>query len=316
MIKLKTATLEAWVHPYGATLAGLWIKGTARSLVLGFAGPSGFKAEPIYAGAIVGPVANRIAKGRIAMDRNEWQMPCNDGENALHSGPDGLHAHVWDIRAQSDTQVTLTTDVPDGGIGLPGQRRIEARYVLNEDNTLDLFLSAISDKDTIMNLAHHPYWTLDKHDDVSRHILRVQAETYLPTGPDMIPTGQIAPVAQSDYDFRTFRPVPVDRTLDANLCLAQDKRQSPKPAAVLQGPTGLTLEVETTEPGLQVYNGSGLPTSDTRMHPGQRLAPFAGVALEPQGWPDAPHHAQFPSIALRALQMYRQHTRYKISRKS
>jgi aldose 1-epimerase len=276
---------------------------------------TGHMAHEIYAGAIVGPIANRIAGGQVRMDRATWQMPLNDGGNTLHSGPAGLHVVTWQVLSQSETSVNLAADLADGAAGLPGHRRIEVRYEIQGAN-LDLQLSAISDKDTYLNLAHHPYWTLDKHDTIGRHRLRVHAERYLPTDDQLIPTGDIAPVADTPYDFREARTVPDDISLDATLCLSQDRRPSPRQAATLMGPTGICLDIETTEAGLQVYNGSHLPTANTRMHPGQRLAPFAAMALEPQGWPDAPNHAAFPSILLRAHRVYRQHTRYLFSRKS
>jgi aldose 1-epimerase len=296
MIRLKSDTLEAWVHPTGATLVGLWLRGRPRSLVLGFAGASGYARIPIYAGAIVGPVANRIAKGQLTIGNDPWQMQTNDGPHALHSADQGLHARHWTIRSKSRHQVTLTCDLPDGDAGLPGNRVIEARYILQDEGGLDVHMSAISDRDTVMNLAHHPYWNLDGRETVSRHTLQIHAYQYLPT----------------DYDFRQFTALPVDRTLDANLCLARARRVTPALAAELVGSTGVHLTIETTEPGLQVYNGSGLPDIRVPMHPGQRLGPCAGIALEPQSWPDAPNNPEFPSISLPGGQMYRQHTRYRV----
>lgn len=312
MIRLKSDTLEAWVHPTGATLVGLWLRGRPRSLVLGFAGASGYARIPIYAGAIVGPVANRIAKGQLTIGNDPWQMQTNDGPHALHSADQGLHARHWTIRSKSRHQVTLTCDLPDGDAGLPGNRVIEARYILQDEGGLDVHMSAISDRDTVMNLAHHPYWNLDGRETVSRHTLQIHANQYLPTDAEMIPTGQIADVAHTDYDFRQFTAIPVDRTLDANLCLARARRVTPALAAELVGSTGVHLTIETTEPGLQVYNGSGLPDIRVPMHPGQRLGPCAGIALEPQSWPDAPNNPEFPSISLPGGQMYRQHTRYRV----
>ena len=313
MIKLRSAGLEAWILPRGATLAGLWLDGIPRSLVLGFAGPRGYAACPVYAGAVVGPVANRIAGATVAINGHQHHMQPNDGANALHSGDAGCHLRDWQIADKSDTHATLRLNLADGDTGLPGRRRIEARYELT-GTALDLHLTALSDRDTVMNLAHHPYWSLDGLPDVGAHSLRVAAETYLPTDAETLPTGEIAPVAGTDYDFRTPRRLPVDRCLDANLCLSTRPRRALTPVATLKGSTGITLQIDTTEPGLQLYNGCALPESDVAMLPGQNMAPFAGVALEPQGWPDAPRHAAFPQISLHSGALYHQHTRYRLSR--
>ncbi|WP_298969729.1 aldose epimerase family protein [uncultured Roseobacter sp.] len=313
MIVLQSDTLKAHILTRGATLAGFWLRGHPRSLVLGFEDPLAFDSAAFYAGAIVGPVANRVARGQIELDNQVFQMPSNEGTTCLHSGDDGLHAQDWTISDQTVNTVTLETALPDAAIGLPGARRIRATYALEAENTLVLTITASSDCDTVMNLAHHPYWTLDEKADVSHHQLQIHADTYLPVNHQNLPTGHITPVAGSAYDFRTKRAVPVDRTLDANLCVATARSDTPRDVATLTGGTGLALHIASTEPGLQVYNGSGLPSDGPSALPGQNIAPFAGIALEPQGWPDAPNHPQFPSILLPAGAEYRQETRYRTS---
>lgn len=313
MIVLQSQALTAHILPRGATLAGLWLKGRPRSLVLGFSDPLAFDAAAFYAGALVGPVANRIAQGRVRIDGYCFTMPLNEGANCLHSGDGGLNELDWHIADQCLNKVVLKAHLPDTANGLPGTRSISATYQIDDD-TLCLKISAFSDCDTVMNIAHHPYWTLDDCEDVSQHTLQVHAGQYLPVDTQNLPTGEIASVTGSDYDFREPKPVPVDRSLDASLCIASRQSIQPKDVAILTGQNGVRLYISTTEPGLQVYNGSGLPSDGPSALPGQIIAPFAGIALEPQGWPDAPNHPHFPTISLVAGAEYRQQTCYRIAK--
>lgn len=312
MIVLHSASLSAHILCQGATLAGLWLKGHPRSLVLGYSDPLSFAASPIYAGALVGPVANRVSRGRVVIAGTAYQMAQNEGENCLHSGDGGLHALIWSIVEQNASSVTLAVELPDLANGLPGARQVRATYAL-EDDTLCLTIVARSDDTTVMNIAHHPYWTLDETADVSAHRLQVNAKEYLPVDDQNLPLGPRVPVSGTDYDFRQPRRVSIDRTLDANLCISSTRSDTPNNVAHLIGRDGISLHIASTEPGLQVYNGSGLPMGGPDALPGQRIAPFAGIALEPQGWPDAPNHASFPSITLASGSEYRQITRYRIA---
>lgn len=313
MIELKSSKLKAHILQRGATLAGLWIAGIPRSLVLGFKHPSGFEETPIYAGAIVGPVANRIAGAQLEIDTEHWKMPPNEGSTCLHSGSNGLHMRTWDIKAQTQSSVTLGLDLLHGDIGLPGNRHIQVTYALDDDGVLHLTIKATSDRATVINIAHHPYWSLDDTGSLAEHSLQINAGAYLPITHDTLPTGEIASVADTMFDFRTARAVPTDITIDHNYCLHSSRRTNPAPAAVLTGSTGVRLKIETTEPGLQVYNGSGLPHDGAPMLPGQALSPYAGIALEAQAWPNAPHHIDFPSISLTNGTPYLQKTLYRIS---
>ncbi|MDW3222115.1 MAG: aldose epimerase family protein [Paracoccaceae bacterium] len=314
MIVLQSSALTAHILPRGATLAGLWLKGHPRSLVLGFADQLAFESAAFYAGALVGPVANRVSGGQIRIGGKTFQMPRNEHPNCLHSGDGGLNELIWDVSDQTLASVTLTLELPDCANGLPGTRKISATYALTELDTLSLTITALSDCDTPMNVAHHPYWTLDCSQDISGHFLQVNATDFLPVNEQMIPTGQIMPVARSKYDFRAACPVPVDQALDANLCISSIPSDVPQDVAVLKGSDGITLHIASTEPGLQVYNGSGLPTDGPTALPGQRIQPFAGIALEPQGWPDAPNHPHFPSVMLPRDGAYRQETHYRITK--
>ncbi|MFK7744124.1 MAG: aldose epimerase family protein [Roseobacter sp.] len=314
MIILHSDTLTAHILPYGATLAGLWYRDCPRSLVLGSDDTDSYRNDLCFFGAIVGPVANRIRDAQVTIGDTQWILPANEGTTCLHSGPNGLHARDWQVTEQSGTLVRLACEMAHGDCGLPGNRWFEASYHLSAAGQIDLNLTAKSDRDTLVNMAHHPYWQLDQGPTVARHMLQVNAQAFTPVDADTLPTGQVADVQGTAYDFQDMQRVPADRPLDANLVLAPQPREHLHPAATLTASNGMRLEIETDQAGLQVYNGSGIPCADVPLHTGQRLTPFAGIALEPQAWPDAPNYPNFHAIRLQAGDTYRQHLRYKIAK--
>lgn len=229
-------------------------------------------------------------------------MPCNEnGVTALHSGPDGLDQRTWHVLERSDSDVRLGITLHDGEGGLPGTRDIAVHYALSEA-TLTLTITATTDAPTPINIAHHPYWRLG---DASAHRLLIAATQYLPVDAANIPTGQIADVAGTPFDHRT--PKALDPNVDHNFCIAHAPRALPAHVATLAGADGLTLHIDSTEPGLQVYAGAHLPTLA-----GTEVKPHAGIALEPQGWPDALNHADFPSVLHTPTRPYRQITQYRV----
>lgn len=312
-ITLSTHSLEVDVLPYGASLVGVRLKGVTRNLVLGFADPEDHARIPICAGGLAGPVANRIGGGLARIDGQDWQMPQNEnGQTTLHSGPDGTHRLTWTMEARTDTSVTFAITLAHGQNGLPGNRALRATYSVS-DGTLSLEVEATTDAPTLMNMASHPYWNLDGAADVSGHQLHVAAEAYLPTDDLNLPTGARTPLAQSAFDFSAPSAVPLDPALDVNFCLADNMRTEPAFAAELQGGDGTTLRIATTAPGLQVYNGAHLPADAADLQGDACLAPYAGIALEPQHWPNAPHHPDFPQITLRPGETYRQISTFTFS---
>ncbi|MEM6303109.1 MAG: aldose epimerase family protein [Pseudomonadota bacterium] len=312
-ILLSSDALRAEVLPYGATLADLRFQGGPRSLVLSFEDPQDHARVPIWAGAIAGPVANRVRAGRVEIGAEHYQMPLNEPQASLHSGADGLHAQNWAVAAQSASSVTLTCDLPHLWGGLPGNRHFEVRYRLAE-TTLRLEITARTDLTTPVNIAAHPYWRLDNHLDITRHRLEIAASTYLPTDAHTLPLDAPVPVAGTDFDFRTPKPVLKDQGLDVNFCLGTRMLAAPRPVARLCGQDGTALEIATTTPGLQVYNGAFLPSADSALRGNARLAPYTGIALEPQHWPDALTHRHFPSILLAPEAQYRQTSEFTLTR--
>lgn len=283
----------------------------SRDLILGVRTPDAQVPNPIYAGAIVGPVANRITRGQIDIDGKTWTMPLNEnGETTLHSGTDGLHAVLWDVQIQEKHRVVFECTLRDSQCGLPGNRKIAVEYALDAHG-LKLVITAVSDQQTPMNIAHHPYWVLD--DDQSRTKLQITADRYLPISPIGLPDGEIAPVAGTFFDFLSPAYLGESTEIDHNFCLSTDPISKLRPVAQLIASDGLTVDIETTEPGLQVYTGATLPDLPDISMFGGSIRPYGGIAIEAQGWPDAPNNSNFPSIFINAGEVYRQETYYRIA---
>ncbi|MFK7868057.1 MAG: aldose epimerase family protein [Roseobacter sp.] len=311
-ITLCSGPLTAAFLPLGARLTGLWHAGFPDSLVLGYRAREAYATDPFYLGAVVGPIANRVAKSIAEVGGTRWQMTANEGDTCLHSGPEGASHKQWHTRAQSAEHVAFELEYAHAEGGLPGNRHIRIDYRLTSD-ALCLSITATSDRDTPVNLAHHPYWCLDASPQGPSQWLRVIADAYLPVDARGLPTGDTLPVKDSAYDFSQPRLVPTDIPLDANLCLSARRAKSPTPVAHLTARNGLAMTIQTTEPGLQVYNGAGLYDAGDDLHNGGRLRPYMGLALEPQGWPGALNHAGFPTIMIKAGATYRQETVYRIA---
>ena len=246
-------------------------------------------------GPVVGPVVNRLTMP-VTLDGSALPLePVLAAGFVLHSGAGGTQDRVWDTVETSRDRLVLAIELADGVGGFPGRRRIVADWRVTGD-TLSLRIAATTDRPTLMNVAHHPYWALDGPEaGRGGHLLRSPATRFTPSTPLATPTGEIRDVAGSDYDFRAPRaPSP---GLDANLCLADAPSPDPMPAATLTSEGGRRLEILTTAPGLQVFTGR----------------PY-GIALEPQFWPDAPAHPAFPSIRLDPGKPFRQTTLYRFAR--
>lgn len=260
------------------------------SLVDGSSSEEEARGPKLNHGSVAGPVANRIAGGTADIDGMTYDFERNEGGiTTLHSGSKSLRDAVWEIDALSDNCATLSILRRHLEDDLPGERRFTAVYAVGDDS-FSLTFEATTDRPTLVNLALHPYWTLAAGGRDTLRI-RVNASSYLPVNEQKIPTGEIAAV-EGKFDLRDAkRPSP---EIDHNFCLTAPAYEGP---AVSLFSATLTLEIETDAPGVQVFTGK----------------PF-GIAIEPQHWPDAPHHSNFPSILLRPGETYRQTTRYRFQR--
>lgn len=314
---------RARVLSWGATLRDLeipQIDGRLRRVVLGFEDAARYIANPPYLGATCGRVANRIAEGRFSRNGRVYDVGRNEaGITHLHGGARGFSHRNWRIAAVSADAVTLTRRSPDGEEGYPGALDLACTYRLDAPATLTVEMSARAEAATPVSLAHHSYFTLDPAGSVRELELEVAAAAYTPVDARLIPTGAIAPVAGTPFDFT--RPQRLDARgafYDVNFVLNEPSGAGPRFAARAACPrTGLVLEVWTDAPGLQVYDGQYLkPTRDGLGSPrqgAQRHGAHAGICFEPQHFPDAVNQPGFPSPWVEAGDTYRQVTAYRFS---
>jgi aldose 1-epimerase len=310
-IRLAGGELTAVILTQGAILQDLRLAGVPHSLTLGSDQLAAYEGPMGFFGAVVGPVANRIGGAQAVVGGRTCRFEANEGPNLLHGGASGTWAQNWRIEAASEAEVTLGLSQPDGLGGFPGNREISAHFALS-GQALTLTLSATTDAPTLINLANHSYWTLDGRPDIAGHSLRVAADRYLPVDAALLPLGPPEPVSGA-FDLRAGRRLDLTEGFDHNFCLADAVRPR-SVAAELTGQSGVRMVLETTEPGLQVYDGRGIATAPYPGHAGQPYGPHAGIALEAQRWPDAPAHADYPSIGLVPGESYRQVTRYSFDR--
>lgn len=311
---------------YGATVQSIMVPdrhGQWDDVVLGYPTLDGYVDKPQYFGVTVGRFANRIAGASFVLDGRRYALASNDGSSSLHGGVKGFDKQVWtiaDVRSGPVASVTFTRTSPDGEEGYPGTLTTSVTYTLDERNALTTTFTATTDKPTVVNLTNHSLFNLagvaHGHDAMGA-LLTVAADAYLPVDSRLIPTGELRPVAGTPFDFRTARRIGerlrdardpqilIGRGYDHNFVLRGGVTREPRFAARLEDPaTGRTMELWTTEPGVQVYTGNFL--DGTVPGAGQTLYRQGdAIALEPQRFPDSPNQAAFPSARLDAGQTYR-----------
>jgi aldose 1-epimerase len=319
------------VTNYGGTVVSIHAPdrdGRTADVVLGYVALDGYlKASP-YFGSIVGRYANRIAKGRFTLDGRTYTLATNNGENALHGGKKGFDKVVWQARPSTTPAgpaVTLSYTSPDGEEGYPGTLKAEVTYTLTDDNELRIDYAATTDKPTVVNLSNHSYFNLGGPDerDILSHLLTIDADRYTPVDPTLIPTGQLAPVEGTPFDFR--KPTPIGSRIEAdddqlrrgrgydhNFALNGEAGKLRPVVRLAHGPSGRVMEILTTEPGVQFYSGNFLDGSITGKG-GKVYVRRAGLCLETQHYPDSPNHQAFPSTVLRPGERYRSTTIYRFT---
>jgi aldose 1-epimerase len=310
---LTGAQIEVRVTAYGAHLVSVRTPdrtGKMADVVLGYDTLDTYLIKPSpYIGAVVGRYGNRIALGKFTLDGKTYQIPINNGANALHGGPVGFDQYVWQAKEVPDG-VEFTHVSPDGDMGFPGTLTATVRYTLKA-NTLRIDYSAKTDKATVVNLTNHAYFNL--HGDDAGNILdqkiEINADRYTPVDAGLIPTGELAPVAGTPMDFR--KPEIIGARIDADNeqlkraggydfnWVLNGKAGTLRLAAIVTDPvSGRKLTVETTEPGVQFYSGNFLDGSFTGRH-GVKYLKHAGLCLETQHFPDSPNHPDFPSTVVK-----------------
>ena len=300
--------MVAKVLTWGAVLRDLRVPlpgGGTQGVVLGFRDFAPYPVQSPYFGAVVGRYANRIAGGRFTLDGETYELDRNEADATLHGGSGGFSQRLWRIKAASSDALTLALTSPDGDQGFPGRVEATCRYALGPGPRLRIDLRAWTDRATPVNLTHHAYYNLDGGRDIGDHRLRVPAAHYTPTGPGKIPTGEVAPVDGTHFDFRQPRRLlGADGGYDHNLVLATHGEPGMRPVAELvSNRSGILMRMASTEPGLQVYDGALIVATAAGLE-GRAYAPHAGLCLEPQVFPDSPNRPGFPSAILRPGEAY------------
>jgi len=300
-------------------------RGAFADIVLGYDSLEGYLGRSPYFGTITGRYANRIAGGTFTIDGTTFTLATNNGPNHLHGGVRGFDKVVWrgePFEREGEAGVILRYVSADGEEGYPGRLETTVTYTLRDDNTWTVDYRATTDKPTHVNLTQHTYFNLvgDGARDVLDHELRINADRYTPVDATLIPTGELAPVEGTPFDFRAATPIgaridadhPQIRNglgYDHNFVLSRDGAGLVEAAFVRAPTTGRTLTVSTTEPGMQLYTGNFLDGSITGKH-GHVYKRRFGFCLETQHFPDSPNKPSFPSTLLRPGETYRSTTVY------
>ncbi len=330
---LKNANgVTAKITNYGGIIVSLLAPdkdGNLADVVLGFDSADEYvsKKSP-YFGSITGRYANRIAKGKFTLDGTEYTLAVNNGPNHLHGGDVGFDKKVWQaepMETPDGPALKLSYTSPDGEEGYPGELSCTVIYTLTADNALKIDYEATTDKPTVLNLTNHSYFNLSGHGTptILDHVLTIHADRFVPTDDTGIPLGDLASVEGTPFDFRN--PTPIGERIgaddeqlkngigyDHNYVLKDGRDGKLIPAATVKDPaSGRVLEVETTEPGLQLYVGNyldGVEGKDGKVYPYR-----SALCLEAQTFPDSPNQAGYPSPVLRPGETYRQTTIYRLS---
>lgn len=324
-VELSNASgVSARIITLGAAIQALSVPdrhGKSEDVVLGYATAAEYVAKPQYFGATVGRYANRIAQGRFELSGKQYALQANDGPNHLHGGLRGLDKVVWKIESASNgspARVVLTHTSPDGDGGYPGALKITATYALSDKNELTIEYRATTDKSTIVNITNHSYFNLagaTGNSDVMDQRLTLFADLYTPVDKTLIPTGERRKVAGTAFDFRTAEAIgrrvrdgsdeqiQFGRGYDHNFIL-NGLAGTLRTAARLEDPaSGRVMEMLTAAPAVQFYSGNFL--DGTVVGKGSRVYRQGdGLCLEPQVFPDAPNHADFPPARLDPGQVY------------
>lgn len=319
--------VEVTITNYGATVQAIKTpdrSGRVEDITLGYDTLAGFqsKGNP-YFGTIVGRYGNRIDKGRFTLAGHEYKLPINNGTNSLHGGIKGFDKQVWDVKDAGAGHVTLHYLSQDGEEGYPGNLDVTVKYTLNANNELKIDYTLTTDKNTVHNLTNHAYFNLagEGNGDVLKHEVMLNADNFTTIKADLIPTGEIKPVAGTPFDFR--KPHAIGERIngkDPQLVYGKGYDHNfivngsgmRLAARVTEPASGRVLEVLTDEPAIQLYTGNFLDGT-VRGKGGKAYGNRSAFCLETQHYPDSPNHPNFPSTELKAGQTFHSTTIFRFS---
>ena len=326
--------MEVKITNYGGIITSVVVPdrdGNMENVTLGFDNLDAYVEGHPYFGNITGRYANRIARGTFDIDDENFYLALNNGPNTLHGGDVGFDKVVWvaeEVSGEGEVGVKLSRVSPDMEEGYPGNLTVEVTYTLTDNDEIRIDYHATTDEPTVVNLTNHAYWNLagDGSGTTENHLLTLMASNYTPVDANLIPTGEIAPVAGTPMDFTTphaigerirddFEQLLLGRGYDHNYVL---DRESPDDtslivAAVVEEPeTGRTLTISTTEPGIQFYSGNFLDATEIGAA-GKMYRQGDGFALETQHFPDSPNQPNFPDTVLEPDEEFNSTTVYAFS---
>jgi aldose 1-epimerase len=325
MVTLKnTKGVEIQAINYGAIITSVKVPdraGKVADVVLGFDRPESYWADPPppYFGSVVGRYANRIAKGQFVLAGKTYKLAANNGPNALHGGRRGFDKVMWNLATRETpggSSAIFTRTSPDGEEGYPGNLAVTVTYTLTEKNELIVDYRAATDKATPVNLSQHSYFNLagEGSGDILGHHLTINADRYTPVDDTLIPTGELAPVRDTPFDFRQATAIgarinadhpqlKAGKGYDHNWVL-NGTGAAPRFAARLSDPvSGRTMDISTTEPGIQFYSGNFLDGT-IKGKGGRVYGHRAGLCLETQHFPDSPNQKNFPTTIVQPGKPY------------
>lgn len=313
--------MEVKITNYGGIVTAIQTpdrEGNLDNVVLGFESLDKYLEGTPYFGAIIGRYGNRIAEGEFSINDTEYELATNDGNNHLHGGEEGFDKKLWDAEMQDDNSLKLTYLSEDGEEGYPGNLNVEVVYSLTNDNELKIEYGATTDKATPVNLTNHSYFNLSGHPDstILDHELKINANQYTPVNEELIPTGELAEVEDTPFDFRNPHEVGaridnVEGGYDHNFVLNRSEEDSLFHAATLyHAESGREMKVITTEPGMQFYSGNFLDGS-LKGPDGTPFVQHAALCLETQHFPNSPNEPDFPSTILEPGEKYQTTTIYQ-----
>ena len=305
--------IELKAISYGGIITSLRVPdrtGKMDDIVLGFDSLDGYLKDPPFFGAIIGRYGNRIGKGQFTLDGKTYKLATNNGPNHLHGGNKGFDKVVWTVEPVGRNGLAFSRVSPDGEEGYPGNLQVRVTYTLTDKNELIVDYRASSDKATPVNLTQHSYFNLagQSSGDILGHQLTLHADRYTPVDDTLIPTGELAPVAGTPFDFRKAAAIgaridnddpqlKAGKGYDHNWVLNRTGNALQPAARVVEPRSGRTLDISTTEPGIQFYSGNFLDGTITGKG-GAVYKHRTGFCLETQHFPDSPNKPKFPTTTL------------------
>jgi len=327
---IENQGIKAAFTNYGGRLVGLWVadkNGKPTDVVVGMNSAAGFKSatEP-YFGATIGRVGNRIAKGKFTLEGKEYQVPLNNGKNALHGGVKGFQDVVWDAVKTNENTLVFSYVSPDGEQGFPGNLKVKVTYTIADDNSVKMEYEATTDKTTVVNLTNHAFFNLNGEGSgtILNHELQIYANEFTPVDEGLIPNGELKAVKNTPFDFTSKHTIgerietkdeqlKFGKGYDHNYVLNGTKKNGLNHAATISGDkSGIVMDIFTQEPGLQFYSGNFMQSKNT-FKSGSKDDFRTAFALETQHFPDAPNQPKFATIVLKPGQKYHTVSYYQFS---